>query len=51
LRVVRRAVKRRSMAFDVDEVEALLIGAARAGQPLTYSEALAARSAIGSRGH
>lgn len=30
------------MAFDVDEVEALLIGAARAGQPITYSDALAA---------
>ncbi len=30
------------MAFDVDEVEARLIGAARVGEPLTYSEALAA---------
>lgn len=30
------------MAFDVDEVEALLIGAARAGEALTYAEALAA---------
>ncbi len=30
------------MAFDVDEVEALLIAAARAGEPLTYSEMLAA---------
>ena len=30
------------MAFDVDEVEALLIAAARAGETLTYSDALAA---------
>lgn len=29
-------------AFDIDEVEALLIAAARAGTPLTYSDALAA---------
>lgn len=30
------------MAFDIDEVEALLIAAARTGEPLTYSDALAA---------
>lgn len=30
------------MAFDLDDLEALLIAAARAGEPLTYSDALAA---------
>ena len=34
-------VKRAGM-FDVDEVEALLIAAARAGEPITYSDALQA---------